>query len=388
MKKIIVFVLLSFLCFIFCTKNSTTEPENPPVNNAPVITSMTAVPPVLNINMVGQVDSTVVTVIVTDIDDTSLTYTFNAVLGKLRNQNGGEITYTPPAEEGDYFVSCTVSDGISSDIDSVAVQVLQPEPISKIAFIGPGDEIYVINADGSNLPTELTDLYGLSKISSSWSPDGSKIAFCARQLYNYNKDDIYIINLDGSNEIKLTDDGCSLYPSWSPDCSKIIFKSRRDGYNAIYTMDSDGSNQIMIPNSIGGSWPSWSPDGSKIAFESGNQIYIMNSDGTNQVCISNNSFHDGKPSWSPDGSKIAFHSNRFDHISSHYILVMNVDGSNQTKITNGYRPSWSPDGSKIVFQKSDGPTFDHIYIVNSDGSNIIKLTDFIGYCPSWSPFIK
>ena len=137
--------------------------------------------------------------------------------------------------------------------------------------------------------------------------------------------------------------------------------------------------KLLIPNSIGGSWPSWSPDGSKIAFESGNQIYIMNSDGTNQVCISNNSFNDGKPSWSPDGSKIAFHSNRFDHISSHYIMVMNVDGSNQTKITNGYRPSWSPDGSKIVFQKSDGPIFDHIYRVNSDGSNIIKLTYFLGY---------
>ena len=101
MRKIGVFILLSFLSFIFCTKNSVTEPENTPVNRAPVIVSMTAVPAVLNIYMEDQVGSTFITFIVTDFNDTSLTYTFSADLGKLSSQNGKEIMYTPPAEPGD-----------------------------------------------------------------------------------------------------------------------------------------------------------------------------------------------------------------------------------------------------------------------------------------------
>jgi len=376
MRKISVFVLLSFLCFILCTKNSTTEPE--PGNNAPVIVSMTAVPAVLKINMIGQIDSTLVTVIVTDIDDTSLTYTFNAALGKLSNQNGKEITYTPPIEPGDYVISCTVSDGEASYVDYVSVPVLPPDPLSKIAFIRNDDNIYVINADGSNL-IRLTDDDDFCKVRPSWSPDGSKIAFGAvvGEIYNY-KNDIYVINSDGTNRTKLTDDGNSLYPSWSPDGSNIAYSlpggSIRGG---IWIMNADGSNKIRITNS--GFWPSWSPDGSKIAFQSGAQIYTMNTDGTNQICITNNSLSNYCPSWSPDGSKIAFEG-------GDKIYIMNTDGTNQICITNNSLsysfPFWSPDGSKIAFL-----SYSRIYIMNADGSNETMLIDKYADHFSWSPII-
>ena len=128
MKKICVFVLLGFIGFNFCTKNPADESNTATGNRAPDIVSMTAVPAVLNINMAGQVDSAVVNVIATDIDDTSLTYTFNADLGNFYAQNGNEITYTPSAEPGDYIVSCSVSDGKNTIVRSVTVSVSQPDP--------------------------------------------------------------------------------------------------------------------------------------------------------------------------------------------------------------------------------------------------------------------
>jgi len=379
MRKISVFVLLSFIGFIFCTKNPANESNPTLVNHAPVIVSMTAVPAVLKINMIGQIDSTLVTVIVTDIDDTSLTYTFNAAMGKLSNQNGKEITYTPPIETGNYVISCTVSDGKASYVDSLSVPVLPPDPLSKIAFIHRR-EIYVINADGTNL-IRLTDDDDRGKYRLSWSPDGSKITFGGMrgELYNY-KCDIYIINADGSNRIKLTDDGYSVWPSWSPDGSKIAYSP--SNFKGIWIMNADGTNKIKITDS--GSWASWSPDGSKIAFERGYDIYTMNADGTNQICITTNSSRTNySPSWSPDGSKIAFASYPFDPKETYYIYVMNADGSNRTKINKGSRPQWSPDGSKIAFTR-----YSSIYIMNSDGSNKIKLTEEAvdGYI-SWSKFI-
>ena len=388
MKKIGVFVLLLFIGFNFCTKNPADESNTSTGNRAPDIVSMTAVPAVLNTNMAGQVDSALVTVIVTDYDDTCVTYTFNASLGKLSNQNGKEITYTPPAQQGDYVVSCTVSDGEASAVDSVSVSVPQQEPVSKIAFIKKSnDDIYVINADGTGL-TRLTnyddDTKDLSCWCPSWSPDGSKIAFgfmIMENVYNF-KMDIYIMDADGTNRTKLTDDGCSYIPRWSPDGSKIVFRSHRDGYDAIYKMNADGSNQTLILNSSG-SWFSWSPDGSKIAFHRGNQIYTMNTDGTDQICLTTNYAISECPAWSPDGTKIAFVSDIFELPTLMGIYVMNADGSNLTRLDVGTEPSWSPDGSKIAFEDIGS----RLCIINSDGSNKIKLTDFSCYHISWSKII-
>ena len=60
------------------------------------------------------------------------------------------------------------------------------------------------------------------------------------------------------------------------------------------------------------------------------------------------------------------------------IYIMDLDGSNQTNLTNtsvrDYSPQFSPDGSKIVFVSNrDGN--EEIYIMDSDGSNQIRLTN-------------
>jgi len=412
MKKIGVFVLFLFIGFNFCTKNPADESNTSTGNRAPDIVSMTAVPAVLNINMAGQVDSALVTVIVTDYDDTCVTYTFNASLGKLSNQNGKEITYTPPAEPGDYVVSCSVSDGEASAVDSVAVQVLPPEPVSKIVFESVIDdfrEIFTINSDGSDLKRITNNLtyYDNTVYEPDWSPDGSKIVFQC----NYGYNDLYVMNSDGSNPTMLLDNeyfqplgytSCSLeYPSWSPDGSKIAFTLSRSEpglltYGYIYVMDADGSNIIRLTDTNKTDmYPTWSPDGSKIAFCSNRdgwwQIFVMNSDGSNQTNL--NARPLGlSPSWSRVSNKIVFQA-EFGNI-----CIVNSDGSNAKFLTNNFtndlpnyhNPTWSPDGSMIAFEsRRFEPTFGRIiigiYIMNADGSNQRFITT--GRRPSWSPFI-
>ena len=57
---------------------------------------------------------------------------------------------------------------------------------------------------------------------------------------------------------------------------------------------------------------------------------------------------------------------------------MNVDGSNQTRLTNSPAadegPAWSPDGARLVFNSNrDG---DHeLYSMNRDGSGLVQLTN-------------
>jgi Tol biopolymer transport system component len=81
------------------------------------------------------------------------------------------------------------------------------------------------------------------------------------------------------------------------------------------------------------------------------------------------------PAWSPDGSKIAFDSSRDDPYGE--IYVMNVDGSNPTRLTSnsGYdiNAAWSPDSSEIAFQTDRDGNFE-IYVMNADGSKQANLT--------------
>ena len=136
---------------------------------------------------------------------------------------------------------------------------------------------------------------------------------------------------------------------------------------------------------------SWSPDGSKIAFivkrEGSHDIYVINADGTNETRITEGSGLSMRPAWSPDGSKIAFDSYRD---GGYEIYVIDADGSRQVRLANiggdSGRPAWSPDGSKIAFDSDRDGDYE-IYVMNVDGSDLIQLTDNTSddFYPTWSP---
>src|SRR5579872_3015857 len=152
-------------------------------------------------------------------------------------------------------------------------------------------EIYVMNADGTGSPTQLTVPPTLGRYP-SWSPDGKQIVF-RRGI------DIYTINADGSGApVQLTSEvppSFAQMPVWSPDGRNIAFMSFREGYCSVFLMNSDGSQQTnLTPKAAGdanASWcsraPSWSANGHEIFFMSFrpstlglNEIFVMNMDGT------------------------------------------------------------------------------------------------------------
>jgi serine/threonine protein kinase len=112
------------------------------------------------------------------------------------------------------------------------------------------------------------------------------------------------------------------------------------------------------------------------------EIYVMDVDGFNSTRVTNGGGR--SPAWSPDGNSIAFIS----YLSGNReIYLMSADGSNLIRTNNSSNdmaPAWSPDGQRIAFISD---LDEEIYVMNSDGTNLTRLTNngnSNGF-PSWSP---
>lgn len=221
----------------------------------------------------------------------------------------------------------------------------------------------------------------------SWSPDDSHILVSVLKGGKWN---IFVMRADGSQITKLTDNPDVNYfgPSWSPDGKRIVFSARqpKPARNDIFVMNADGSDiHQLTTNAASDSSPAWSPDGKRIAFISDRdgkdhegQIYVMRADGSEQRRLVSSTTHDYDPQWSPDGKRIVYYAEKGDQKDQ--VWVVNADGSNPTLVTGGVGhnifPAWTPDGLIVFTSKREGPEENmSVYTVKPDGSDLKHLSD-------------
>lgn len=200
----------------------------------------------------------------------------------------------------------------------------------------------------------------------SWSPDGSRIAFASGPG---EAADVFLMSADGASPTRLTDDPANdTQPAWSPDGRRIAFVSNREGTDQLFVMAADGSGQTRIGAAEGEvQTPSWSPDGKKIAYfeidaDGQNHVYVMNSDGTGRRRLATGLW----PSWSPDGARILFGT-------PEGLSLMNEDGSGTELLVPDVEfGEFSPDGSRIAYVATDGG-FVSVWVMKADATHRVQL---------------
>lgn len=227
---------------------------------------------------------------------------------------------------------------------------------------GGNYEVYVIDFI-SGIQINLTKNKA-NDYSPVWSPDGKQIAFISDRdaillISNrgYSTNNIYVMDADGSNVRRLTPGNVtSGYGglAWSPDGKKLAFDlsslTKYGGFfeEGIAIMDLNNFSITKLGNDETASGPKWSPDGEYILYRSSqgpeSSIAVIKIDGTGGITLTADPlYYDIDPFWSPDGKRIVFSSRRSGNF---HLYIMDADGSNQMQLTSGSgdetSPAWLP----------------------------------------------
>lgn len=220
------------------------------------------------------------------------------------------------------------------------------------------------------------------------SEDGAKILFVSNRG---GQSQIWVMNADGSNVTQLTTDSQGgQTPRWSRDGTMIAY-SRGNGSVAI--MDADGANMRTVmeaqpestaePCRAGAFVGGWTPDDSRITYYSASvtrqtaQVCTVAADGSDiQDIVDDPSAYAVEPVYSPDGSQIVY---RAIINGQHDIWIVDLATGNRYNLTNDpdldIEPDWSPDGQWIAFGsiRQGEPNF-NLYVMRPDGTDVRQLT--------------
>jgi TolB protein len=90
-----------------------------------------------------------------------------------------------------------------------------------------------------------------------WSPDGTRLAYCALRSDGFQ---IQVIDLESRQVSTVTEGGGCEDPSWSPDGRSILYSRKAGGRTDLYVTNLNERKALRVTHGSGNyTVPDWSP---------------------------------------------------------------------------------------------------------------------------------
>ncbi|HUF07495.1 MAG TPA: hypothetical protein VMP86_08945 [Candidatus Binatia bacterium] len=220
----------------------------------------------------------------------------------------------------------------------------------------------------------------------TWSPDGSLIAFG-------RGDEIWVMNADGTGQRLLVAGAEPWSVAWDPDGSRLAYvfpletESGGEGMmffspRALGFVDvvSGEVTQVTTADNLDGSTnPKWSPDGTRLTY-GGNRLIDDSGDVVLQL-EPGVTWADAP--WSPSGNELAL-------IVDGSIEILELVSGERRTVTaaeNSNQLIWSPGGSHLAFTRAGGDRW-QIHVVDADGGEPVTIGPPFSQFPAWQPIVS
>ena len=240
----------------------------------------------------------------------------------------------------------------------------------------------------------LPDLYKLKSVSDpQFSPNGKRIAFVLTESSlekGKSNQDIYVMNADGSNLRNLSNHpAADNHPRWSPDGTSLLFVSTRENGAQAWLVSADsGVPHRLTDFSMGVGDPEWSRDGKHIIFSAD----VFPDCGADNDC---NKYNDSTMSNGPVQAHVADrllyrHWTFWKDGKQTHTFRFDLDTKSITDLTPGNydSPSWelggigfaySPDGMEVCYvschdSNEAETTNKDLWVVPSGGGSARNIT--------------
>jgi len=247
-------------------------------------------------------------------------------------------------------------------------------------------ETYKMDPQGTSV-VRLTKTAGADERLPAWSYDNKRIAVMRKRadIGNVIHDDIWVMNADGSNGhwVRPEASPWNLWnPSWSPDGSHLVLTMSIQGFVYLATMTlADGQVTLIHPvgGGILGLQPQYDHTGQKIVYVNSytKSVDQVNADGSNHKVLATSTTIPNRPTFSPDGKKIVYSTVIPGLGINEEIFVKNLVTNVTTRLTNSagpdFAPTWSPDGAKIAFTSRRSGQY-QVWVMNATGGSPVRIT--------------
>ena len=249
----------------------------------------------------------------------------------------------------------------------------------------------------------------------AWAPDGDRLSYaCEEGLCVHD-----LTTGQRSVVVPATDDWPWVESSsWSPDGSSIAFtriSADGDGDTSntqVWTVHADGTGIAAVPGTAPlGIDPLWSPGGTSIMYteyhggrsdgEYSGDVWLVHPDGTARTSVLALDGSDFGSSWTPDGSRVVVSSAADLYPTMDGIWTLRPDGTDRRLVVReGRDASWRPGfevslpgttgahprpGPRVAYVAMTDTGFD-LFTARPDGAGVRRLTTTGNVAvPEWSP---